>query len=60
MDLVEMILAKCNDRIAKLYDEVLVTDADEKALGEELRGKLHVSGGREEEWFSSLCGGNGT
>ncbi|KAG1676257.1 hypothetical protein FOA52_006475 [Chlamydomonas sp. UWO 241] len=40
LDLVEMILAKCNERIAKLYDDVLVTDPDEKALGTLLRERL--------------------
>jgi phosphoenolpyruvate carboxylase len=35
-----MILAKCDDRIAALYDEVLVTDEKEKELGAELRSKL--------------------
>ena len=40
IDLIEMILAKCDGRIAKLYDEVLVQDPEEKKLGEELRQKL--------------------
>jgi len=40
IDLIEMILAKCDDRIAALYDEVLVTDEKEKELGAELRSKL--------------------
>jgi phosphoenolpyruvate carboxylase len=40
IDLVEMILAKCDERIAALYDEVLVTSPEEKQLGIELREKL--------------------
>ena len=32
IDLVEMILAKCDERIAALYDEVLVTSPEEKQL----------------------------
>ncbi len=41
VDLIEMILAKSDSRIASLYDDVLVTDAKEQALGKELRHKLH-------------------
>ncbi|CAG9464223.1 unnamed protein product [Pedinophyceae sp. YPF-701] len=37
IDLVEMILAKADMRIAKLYDTILVADEEEKALGEQLR-----------------------
>ena len=40
MDLIEMIMAKADMRIASLYDEVLVDDAAEKQLGIELRGKF--------------------
>lgn len=40
VDLIEMILAKCDERIAALYDEVLVQDPEEKALGVELRARL--------------------
>ncbi|GMH36089.1 hypothetical protein BSKO_03957 [Bryopsis sp. KO-2023] len=40
MDLIEMILAKTDMRIAKLYDDVLVEDEKEKALGHELRKKF--------------------
>jgi hypothetical protein len=40
IDLIEMILAKCDGRISKLYDEVLVADPAEKKLGVELREKL--------------------
>eukprot|EP00955_Chlamydomonas_euryale_P026686 281353-Chlamydomonas_euryale.AAC.1 len=43
IDLMEMILAKCNERIARLYDDVLVTAPEEKALGEQLRGKLNAT-----------------
>jgi len=40
MDLIEMILAKSDPRIAALYDEVLVEDAEGKELGAQLRDKL--------------------
>ncbi len=40
VDLIEMILAKSDGRIASLYEDVLVTDPTEQALGKELRNKL--------------------
>ena len=40
IDLIEMILSKCDERIAALYDEVLVTSPEERQLGVELRAKL--------------------
>lgn len=40
IDLIEMILAKADMRIAALYDDVLVDDAAEKKLGSELRQKF--------------------
>ena len=39
MDLVEMILSKCDMRIAAMYDEMLAETEQEKALGVVLRGK---------------------
>lgn len=41
VDLVEMILAKCDMRISKIYEEVLVSDPTERALGERLRHEYH-------------------
>jgi phosphoenolpyruvate carboxylase len=43
MDLVDMILAKADVEIAENYDLLLVTDAEQKKLGVELRNKLQVS-----------------
>ena len=40
IDLIEMILSKCDERIAALYDEVLVQSPAERQLGAELRAKL--------------------
>ena len=40
LDLVEMILAKSEERIARNYDVQLVTDPESVALGNELRQKL--------------------
>uniref|UniRef100_A0A7S3VSI5 phosphoenolpyruvate carboxylase n=2 Tax=Dunaliella tertiolecta TaxID=3047 RepID=A0A7S3VSI5_DUNTE len=40
IDLIEMILAKSDARIAALYEDVLVEDADERKLGAELRKRL--------------------
>ncbi|KAG2442798.1 hypothetical protein HXX76_002877 [Chlamydomonas incerta] len=40
VDLIEMILAKTDPRIAALYEEVLVADPEEKKLGAELRERL--------------------
>lgn len=40
IDLIEMILAKADMRIAGLYDDVLVTDPAGKKLGSELRQKF--------------------
>ena len=40
VDLIEMILAKTDPRIAALYEEVLVNDPEEKKLGAELRERL--------------------
>ena len=40
MDLVEMILAKADMRIASMYDDVLVSSDKEKQLGQMLRGKF--------------------
>ena len=39
MDLIEMILSKCDMRIAALYDHQLADTEEEKALGVVLRGK---------------------
>lgn len=39
MDLIEMILSKCDMRIAALYDHQLAETEEEKALGVVLRGK---------------------
>ncbi|KXZ56618.1 hypothetical protein GPECTOR_1g557 [Gonium pectorale] len=40
VDLIEMILAKTAPRIAALYDEVLVSDPEQRRLGAELRDRL--------------------
>ncbi|KAK9823233.1 hypothetical protein WJX72_001252 [[Myrmecia] bisecta] len=40
LDLIEMILAKADMRIASLYDDMLVERAEEKALGQELRNRF--------------------
>jgi phosphoenolpyruvate carboxylase len=40
VDLIEMILAKCDMRIAQLYDDVLVEDPELKKLGAELRERF--------------------
>lgn len=40
MDLIEMILAKADMRIAQVYDEVLVQGDEYKDLGEDLRGRF--------------------
>ncbi|GIL72820.1 hypothetical protein Vretimale_4503 [Volvox reticuliferus] len=40
VDLIEMILAKTEPRIAALYESVLVEDSDQKRLGSELRERL--------------------
>jgi phosphoenolpyruvate carboxylase len=55
VDLLEMILAKSDKRIAENYDVQLLQDSNDKELGDELRGKLNdatdavltVSGNRE-------------
>eukprot|EP00803_Ostreobium_quekettii_P004722 evm.model.scf_1239.2 EVM.evm.TU.scf_1239.2 scf_1239:18112-24821(+) len=39
VDLVEMILAKADMRIAALYDDVLVDDPEEKEIGSDLRAR---------------------
>lgn len=41
IDLIAMILAKADMRIATLYDEVLVESPEQKALGAQLRTKYH-------------------
>ncbi len=41
IDLIEMILAKADMRIAGLYDDVLVDDATGKKLGSDLRQKFY-------------------
>mmetsp|Transcript_31274 Transcript_31274/g.78359 ORF Transcript_31274/g.78359 Transcript_31274/m.78359 type:complete len:923 (-) Transcript_31274:37-2805(-) len=43
IDLIEMILAKADMRIAKVYDEVLVHGDEYKDLGEDLREKLQTT-----------------
>ena len=43
VDLIEMVLAKADGRIAKYYEDVLVTEEGEKALGLELRKRLAVT-----------------
>ena len=43
VDLLEMILAKSDSRIAANYDHVLVTDEASLALGQELRRRMGVS-----------------
>ena len=40
IDLIEMILSKCDMRIASMYDAVLAETEEEKALGVVLRGKF--------------------
>lgn len=40
MDLIEMILAKADMRIAAMYDSVLVSAPEEVALGQMLRAKF--------------------
>ena len=40
MDLVEMILAKADMRIASMYDDVLVTSPEERQMGQMLRNKF--------------------
>ena len=39
IDLIEMILSKCDMRIAAMYDDLLAETEEEKALGVVLRGK---------------------
>lgn len=41
IDLIEMVLAKADMRIAKMYDDTLVDDPKEKALGADLRKRFH-------------------
>jgi phosphoenolpyruvate carboxylase len=43
VDLIEMILAKCDMRIAQLYDDVLVEDPELKRLGAELRARFSAT-----------------
>jgi phosphoenolpyruvate carboxylase len=43
IDLVEMILAKADMRIAALYDDVLVSDPEQRALGEDLRRRFYAT-----------------
>lgn len=43
VDLIEMILAKGDARIAELYDHSLVADPEERALGAQLREMLHAT-----------------
>ena len=40
IDLIEMILSKCDMRIAAMYDDLLAETQEEKALGVVLRGKF--------------------
>lgn len=40
VDLIEMILAKTDARIAGLYEDVLVTEPEQQGLGGELRRRL--------------------
>lgn len=40
IDLIEMILSKCDMRIASMYDAVLAETEEEKALGVVLRAKF--------------------
>lgn len=40
VDLMSMVLAKCSAQIAQIYDEILVHDADLRALGEEIRSEM--------------------
>eukprot|EP01134_Creolimax_fragrantissima_P001647 CFRG1647T1 len=39
-DLIEMVLAKADPRISSRYDDVLVSSAEQRAFGVELRGRL--------------------
>lgn len=41
IDLIEMILSKCDMRIASMYDDLLAETEEEKALGVVLRGKFN-------------------
>ena len=41
IDLIEMILAKADMRIAELYDRTLVTDPAQRRLGAHLRQHFH-------------------
>ncbi len=43
IDLIEMILAKADMRIAELYDDVLVDAESEKAVGRDLRARFAKS-----------------
>ncbi|XP_024533989.1 phosphoenolpyruvate carboxylase 4 [Selaginella moellendorffii] len=43
IDLIEMVLAKADPSIAKYYDDVLVSSAARKDLGEELRQAFHTT-----------------
>lgn len=43
VDLIEMILAKVDPRIATVYDETLVEDADEKAIGQSIRERYETT-----------------
>ena len=40
VDLIEMVLAKADGSIAKAYDDVLVSNEEERSLGVELRKRL--------------------
>merc|ERR1712164_148173 len=43
VDLLEMILAKSDVRVAENYDNVLLEDTNDLELGKELRGKMESS-----------------
>lgn len=62
IDLIEMILAKADMRIAALYDDVLVEAPEERALGQELRQRFitTVKAVLEVTGHQRLCENNAT
>lgn len=62
VDLIEMVMAKADMRIASLYDQILVEEAAERALGEVLRRRYAdtVSSVQMVTGHSRLCDNNPT
>ena len=55
IDLIEMILAKADMRIAELYDRTLVTDPAQRRLGAHLRQHFHNTVDAVLQVTHSLC-----